>query len=122
MPLGMMNSGATYTRMMRKLLAGAKNIDHYIDDYLVHSGDWDQRLKSLRDLFQCIRAKKLTMRPFKCGMGFRSFDFVGDQIGGQIGLHKANVKKTQEVHRPQAKKHVRSILGLTRFYREYFPN
>ena len=51
MPFEKMNTGATYTHMMRKLLTGAKTIDHYIDDCLVHNVDWDQHLKSSRDLF-----------------------------------------------------------------------
>ena len=35
---------------------------------------------------------------------------------------EANVKKIQEAPRPQTKKHVRSFLELTGFYRAYVPN
>ena len=37
MPFGLVNSGATYTRMMKILLAGLADVDNYIDDILVHS-------------------------------------------------------------------------------------
>ena len=93
----MMNSGATYTRMMRRLLAGAQNIDHYIDDCLVHTDDWSQHLKTLRNFFQRVREANLTMRPSKCEIGSKSLEFVGHQIGeGQIGLQEDNVKKILE--------------------------
>ena len=41
MPFGLMNSGATFTRMMRRLLEGVRNVEHYIDDCLVHTESWE---------------------------------------------------------------------------------
>ena len=32
MPFGMVNSGSTYNRMVRKLLDGAQSLDNYVDD------------------------------------------------------------------------------------------
>ena len=41
-------------------------------------------------------------RSLKCEVGFRTLDFVGQQIReGQIGLQDASVKKMQEAPSPQ---------------------
>ena len=123
MPFGLMNSGATYTRMMRKLTAGLQNIDHYIDDCLIHTSSWEEHLTSLRSFLVRVREAGLTLRPSKCEIGFDSVDFVGHKIGkGEIRLHVENVKKIVEAPRPETKKQVRSFLGLTGFYREYIPS
>ena len=39
MPFGMVNSGSTYNRMVRKLLEEAQNIESYVDDVLGHTTD-----------------------------------------------------------------------------------
>jgi hypothetical protein len=56
MPFGMVNSGATFNRIMRKLLAGCHNADNYVDDVLGRTASWDQHLDMLRDLFARIRS------------------------------------------------------------------
>jgi len=38
MPFGMLNSGSTYNRMVRKLLDGAQSLENYVDDVLGHTG------------------------------------------------------------------------------------
>ena len=37
MPFGMVNSGSTYNRMVRKLLDGAQSLEKYVDDVLGHT-------------------------------------------------------------------------------------
>ena len=39
MPFGMVNSGSTYNRMVRKLLEEAQDIESYVDDVLGHTTD-----------------------------------------------------------------------------------
>jgi len=41
MPFGMVNSGSTYNRMVRKLLDGAHDLESYVDDVLGHTDDWE---------------------------------------------------------------------------------
>ena len=49
MPFGMVNSGSTYNRMIRKLLNRTENLESYVDDILGHSKEWDFHLKIHRD-------------------------------------------------------------------------
>ena len=120
MPFGLMNSGATFTRMMRRLLEGVRNVEHYIDDCLVHTESWEQHMETLREFLGRVRRAKLTVRPSKCEMGFENMEFVGHEVKkGEIGLHADNIKKIREAPRPKTKTQVRSFLGLTGFYRGY---
>ena len=94
MPFGLMNSGSTFTRMMRKLLEDVKNVEHYIDDCLVHTESWEQHMKTVREFLERVRQANLTVRPSKCEIGFENMEFVGHEVKkGEIGLHADNVKK-----------------------------
>ena len=102
MPFGLMNSGATFTRMMRKLLEDVKNVEHYIDDCLVHTESWEQHMKTLREFLERVRQANLTVRPSKCEIGFENMEFVVHEVKkGEIGLHADNVKKIREAPRPK---------------------
>ena len=47
MPFGLINAAATFNRVMRKILDGAQNIDHFIDDVLTDTATWDDHIKAL---------------------------------------------------------------------------
>ena len=59
MPFGMVNSGSTYSRMIRKLLNGTENLKSYVNDILGHSKEWDFHLKILRNFFNRVRNANL---------------------------------------------------------------
>ena len=48
MPFGLVNAGATYERMMRKLLNGMTGVANYVDDVIVYSATWEEHMVSLR--------------------------------------------------------------------------
>jgi len=52
MPFGMVNSGSTYNRMVRKLLDGAQSLENYVDDVLGHTIDWITHKEMLRDFLR----------------------------------------------------------------------
>lgn len=66
MSFGLVNSRATYNRMMRMLLRGQINVDHYVDDVMGHSETRTDHLVTLQELFGKIRDAGLTIRPIKC--------------------------------------------------------
>lgn len=123
MPFGLVNSGATLVRGMRKLLTGMKDVVSYVDDVLVHSRCWEDHIATLRELLERMRRANLTARPSKCVVGAMRVEFVGHQIGqGSIGLNEDNLVKILQAPRPTTKKEVRSFIGLTGYYRDYIPN
>ncbi|GFS14105.1 zinc finger protein [Elysia marginata] len=65
MPFGMMNSGATLTRAVKKLLCGMDNVVDYIDDLLVHTETWEAHVETLAELFRRLREANFNVRPVK---------------------------------------------------------
>ena len=123
MPFGLVNSAATFTRMMRLLLKGLDKSEHYIDDVLTHSLGWNEHLCELRKLFERVRSAGLTMKPSKCKLGFTSVDYLGHIVGeGVISPNPEKLFNIQQAPIPQTKKQVRSFLGLVGFYSKFIPN
>ena len=50
MPFGMMNSGATLVRGMKKVLEGLSEVSSYIDDIAVYNDSWEEHLRTLKEL------------------------------------------------------------------------
>ncbi|GFS01785.1 zinc finger protein [Elysia marginata] len=88
MPFGIMNSGATLTRGVKKLLCEMDNAVDYIDDLLVHTETWEAHVETLAELFRRLREANFTARPVKCVLGSSTIDFLGHRLGqGTISLH-----------------------------------
>ena len=123
MPFGLVNSAATFNRMMRKMLAGSHNVEHYVDDILCHNTTWKEHLATLRDTFQRVREAGLTIRPSKCSVGYSSVDFVGHVVGrGCLSMDEEKLGRIRSAPQPRTKKQVRSFLGLAGYYRKFIPN
>ena len=123
MTFGLVNSGATYARVMRKLLKDLLNIDNFVDDVMGHTIKWKAQLEALRCLFQRILNAGLTIKPSKCYFGYPTIDFTGHQVGqGLLRTQEDKVQKVNESKAPQTKKQLRSLLGLTGYYRKFIPN
>ena len=123
MPFGLVNSAATFTRMMRKLLSGLHGISNYIDDIVVHNNTWEDHMRSLYALFQRLKEHNLTIKAKKCMFGFDRVEYLGHMVGrNEIQVLDENLKKIQKATRPTTKKLVKSFLGLANFYRSYIPD
>jgi len=120
MPFGLMNSAASFNRMVRKLLRGMKNVDGYVDDILVYTKTWQEHLEVLEELLKRLKQSKLTIKTTKCLFGFREVEYVGHMIGlDKIGLLETNLDKIRSTPRPTNKKQVKSFLGLANYYRNH---
>ena len=81
MPLGLVNFGSTFNRMVRKLLPGCSYADNYLDDILGHTEHWDDHFVTLKDIFTRVRDAGLTLKSSKCLIGFESIAFKGHVVG-----------------------------------------
>ena len=84
MPFGMVNSGATLVRGLRKILEGMPGVGSYIDDIVIYSDSWEDHIKMLKELFGRLRKARITARPTKCLLGASRMEFLGHQVGGDV--------------------------------------
>jgi len=79
MPFGLKNAGATYQRLMDRVLASmiGRNVQAYVDDMVVTSHEKDQHVTDLEELFTTIAKYKLKLNPGKCVFGVEAWKFIG---------------------------------------------
>jgi len=79
MPFGLKNTGATYQRLMDKVLAPmlGRNVYAYVDDMVVGSKDRMQHVADLEELFVTISKNRLKLNPEKCVFGVEAGKFLG---------------------------------------------
>ncbi len=122
MPFGLVNSGATFNRMIRKVLKGVKHTDKFVDDLLGHTVTWEEQMQTLRQVFERLRLYHLTARPSKCLIGFQNLEYVGHLVGENVIQPKPQkVAEILDVPQPKTKKQVRSYLGMVGYYRQFIP-
>ena len=123
MPFGLVNAGAMYERMMRKLLSRMQGVANYVDDVIVYSSKWDEHVYSLRELFSRVKKTSLTGKPSKCRVACTQVDFVGHRVGeGQLATQMDKVKRIMNAEVPRNKTQVGSLLGLVGYYRKFVNN
>ena len=123
MPFGLVNSGATFSRIMRRLLKGLEGVDNYIDDILIHSPTFEDHVQTLREVFRRLRSAGLTAKPSKCFIAYSEVEFLGHVVGkGQTKPRPAKIEAITNAKRPETKSQLRSYLGLTGYYRSFIPN
>jgi hypothetical protein len=95
MPFGMINSGATFVRMMDKVLEGFDEFaDLFIDDIGIFSDTWEFHVEHLRAVFQSLREAKLVAKPSKCFVGYGELEFLGNE-----SANSSNPSKTLSIIR-----------------------
>ena len=81
MPFGMVNSTATLARGLRKLLANLGDVINYMDDIIVHSKDWDDHVRSVKELLSRLReANSSLLQDPQSVIASQALDFVGHHI------------------------------------------
>ena len=67
-PFGMINSGATFQRVMELAMKGLnwQICIIYIDDCIIFSSTFDEHIERLRLVFQRFREANLKLKPKKC--------------------------------------------------------
>jgi len=123
MPFGLSGAPASYARLTRMILRGAKNIDNFVDDIIAYNeNDVDMHLITLRDLFTRVRNANIKLRPSKSRVGYHETQFLGFNVSkGQIRPTQESIEKIFNSPIPRTKKGVRSLCGCSNWLRRYIP-
>ena len=123
MPFGLVNSGATFCRLMRIILSNFPNVDSFVDDMWIFTETWKDHMTSLRQVLDRLRSAKLTPKPSKCMIGYDSIVCLGHNIVGQtVRPQEDKIQAIRDAPRPSTKRQIKSFLGLAGFYRRFIPN
>ena len=82
MPLGLKNAGATYQRLMNRMIHDqiGRNVEVYVDNMLVKSTEEDNHLDDLKETFKTLRKYQMKLNPSKCAFGVYSGKFIGFMV------------------------------------------
>ena len=122
-PFGLKSSGATFVRVLKKILQPISDFtDSYVDDIATFSDEWNQHLVDLENFLQTISHAHIALNIKKCKFAQHQVKFCGELIGS--GQRKIDPDKMEVIHKIQApttKTELRQILGLFSFFRDYIP-
>ena len=122
---GMVNASMTFQSLMTKVL---KNLNFkialvYIDDVLVFSKDFDQHLHHLDLVFTNLRKANLKLHPAKCKFATKQVKYLGHIVSKDgMKVNPENIAKILDAKSPCNQKQVKSVLGMTGYYRKFIKN
>uniref|UniRef100_A0A914UKT1 RNA-directed DNA polymerase n=1 Tax=Plectus sambesii TaxID=2011161 RepID=A0A914UKT1_9BILA len=125
MPFGLVNSGATFERLMETVLAGLQwdFVFLYLDDILIASQDDESHLRHLRMVFERLTMANLRAKPSKCTFGNTETEYLGHIINADgVKVDSAKVAKVANLAAPRNLKKLQAFLGFATYYREFVPN
>jgi len=122
MPFGLKNAGATYQRLMDRVLAPmlGRNVQAYVDDMAVTSPQTSKHVADLEELFTTIAKFRLKLNPEKCIFGVEAGKFLEFLLTDRgIEANPDKCAAILEMRSPTTVKEVQQLTGrmaaLSRF-------
>ena len=107
MPFGLKNAGATFQRLvdkvLRNLLGGT--VSAYVDDIVVKSKRAEDHAEDLRQVFNALKSSGMSLNPEKCMFGVSEGKFLGFMISERgIDVNPAHITAIAEMRSPRSVK------------------
>jgi len=119
---GMCNAPSEFNRVMRMVLAEVLNFKVlcYMDDIIVFGKDFEDLLQNLGAVLDKLKQHNMTLKPSKCVFGTEKISVLGHEVSRE-GIHcdPEKLSAIQQIPQPTRVKHIRSLLGLTGYYRHF---
>lgn len=126
MPFGLVNSPATLSRLMDRVLGGSElepNVFVYLDDIIVISDTFEEHLEQLREVARRLRTANLSINVTKSKFCVAEVPYLG-YILSQHGLrpNPDRIEAIVNFERPNSLKALRRFLGMCNYYRRFISN
>ena len=122
MPFGLKNAGATYQRLVNKMIQKQirASIEVYVDDMLVKSTSATLHIPHLTEAFQILRKYNMKLNPAKCAFRVSARKFLGFMVNRRgIEANPDKIKVVLDMPSPSRIKEVQRLTGrvaaLSRF-------
>ena len=122
MPFGLKNAGATFSRLIAKILAEqlGRNVEAYVDDIVVKSRRACSHTEDLNETFVNLRREGLKLNPDKCAFGVKAGKLLGFLVSERgIEANPEKIRAIQEMEPPRSAREVQRLTGrlaaLSRF-------
>ncbi|XP_020679468.2 uncharacterized protein LOC110097438 [Dendrobium catenatum] len=122
MPFGLCNAPATFMRLMNEVLKPFlnKSCVAYFDDVLVFSGNLEDHLQHLKQIFEVFRQNKLYLNMAKCEFATNAVSFLGFKIDAAgVSTDSRKIESIVGWPTPKSFTDIRSFHGLANFYRKF---
>ena len=122
MPMGWVNSSAVFSRLMNLILRDVCYVSAlcYLDDIVVYGATFDEHLDNLRLVLDRLHSAGLKLKPSKCKLLQRKIRFLGYDVSVDgIALSEESIAPVQTWEFPTSVTSMRSLLGLTNYYRMF---
>ena len=122
MPFGLLNSGATFQRVIDMILGDLPYCFCYMDDILIASRSEAEHLEHLRHVFQMLRDNGLVVNFAKCEFSVPETTFLGHTVSEEgIRPLKKHIDALESFPLPTDRASVQRFLGLFNFFRRFVP-
>lgn len=122
LPFGLVNSPATYQRLMEQIL-GDLHLDIcfiYLDDLIIFSETYEEHLERLQMVLQRLREHNLKLSPKKCAFFKDKVKYIGHIVSKDgISPDPDKLEKVINWPRPTTPEEVRRFLGFVGYYRKF---
>lgn len=86
---------------------------------LIFSKDFSTHLRDIAQVFSKLREAGLTLQPSKYHFAVKQLKFLGHVISRHgVEVDPEKTKAVNKFHVPRKPKHVRSFLGMAKYYRK----
>jgi hypothetical protein len=123
MPFGLRTAGSTFQRFIDYVVRGLDGVVAYVDDILVFSDSWQQHLQQVTQLLCRLRQFGLRLKTEKCVWGQTNMPFLGYLLSSDGYLpDPERIEKLLGLQTPKNSIHVRRVIGMFNYYRQFLPN
>ena len=122
MAFGLAGAPATFQSLMMKVLEGVawKFALCYVDDVIIYSKTFDEHLNHISEVFDRIQQARLKLSSNKCSFAKSKLRYLGHIISKSgIEADQNKVEKVRNLVPPKDQKGVKSLLGLTNYYKKF---
>ena len=125
MPQGLKNSPATWCRLMQKVFntIPTERLILYMDDICVVSNSFEDHLRRLQEVFDCLRQHGLKIKAKKCHLAKDEVVWLGHKVSrAGVTPDREKVSAVCQWQTLTNVKEVQTFLGVCGWWRKFVPN